>query len=88
MTEFVEQALGTARDAVPLLAGYTAAIADAVDAVAGTAPGAGEPPTVTGQVMEEVALEPFEPAVAFPLLWLMLGAFGIVLFGVGWVRGG
>ena len=88
MTEFVGQALGTARDAAPLLAGYTAAIADAVQAVAGAAPGAGEPPTVTGQVMEEVALEPFEPAVAFPMLWLMLGAFGILLFGVGWVRGG
>lgn len=88
MTEFVGQALGTARDAAPLLAGYTAAIADAVEAVAGAAPGAGEPPTVTGQVMEDVALEPFEPAVAFPLLWLMLGAFGIILFGVGWVRGG
>ena len=88
MTEFVGQALGAARDAAPLLAGYTAAIADAVQAVAGAAPGAGEPPTVTGQVMEEVELEPFERAVALPALWLMLGAFGILLFGVGWVRGG
>ena len=88
MTEFVGQALGTAPDAAPLLAGYTAAIAEAVEVTAGSAPGTGAPPTVTGRLMEEIALEAFEPPESIPLLWVLLGIGGILLFGVGWVRGG
>lgn len=84
MTEFIGEALESLPDAAPLMASYNAGLSRA--AFASSAPSA--VPTVTGQVVEEVAPPPRPAESATRFMAAIIGGAGLVLIAIGWFLGG